>query len=116
MLKPLLLGKGHRRAWATPIEVPVLDVAREHGGLVPIKRGGDGHGYVLRSVDEEPARATWPSSKYARRGRGGRRGFGGSTDVVGAPTLYAELQADNDHRVDGRAFLRARLLDLLIAD
>ena len=191
-LKPLLLGKGHRRAWATPVKVPVLDVAHEHGGLMPIKRGGGmqttslrlrgekGHEYVLRSVNKEPARAlaealqntavadvaqdlvagTHPYSALPvpllaeavgvyhanprlvavpsdprlgvyRETLAGKlalfeerpdedmsdvQGFGGSTDVIGAPKLYEEIQADNDHRVDQRAFLRARLFDVLIAD
>ena len=192
LLKALFLGEGNRRAWATPVEVPVLDVGRDGGGLVPIKRGGgmqttslrlqggDGHQYVLRSIDKEPARAlaeglqntavadvaqdlvagTHPYSALPvptlaeavgvyhtnprvvevpsdprlgvyRETLAGElvlfeerpdedmsdvRGFGESTDVIGAPKLYEELQADNDHRVDQEAFLRARLLDLLIAD
>ncbi len=32
------------------------------------------------------------------------------------PKMLAELDEDNDHRLDSGAFLRARLLDLLIAD
>ena len=192
LLTSLALGRGHRRAWATPVEVPVLDVARLHGGLEPVKRGGGaqttslrlrdegGREYVLRSVDKVPARAlreelrstvvadvaqdlvsathpysalpvpaladaigvyhthprivAVPSDKRLgvyRETLAGElalfevrpdedvsdvEGFGGSENVIGSPKLYEEVQADNDHRVDGRAFLRARLLDLLIAD
>ena len=43
-------------------------------------------------------------------------GFEGMTDVVSASKLREELREDQDHRVDQRAYLRARLLDMLIAD
>ncbi len=42
--------------------------------------------------------------------------FGNSENVIGADKLFRELQGDNDHFVDQRMFLRARLLDLLIGD
>ena len=42
--------------------------------------------------------------------------FGRSKDVISAPKLYRELNDDNDHRVDHRAFARARLFDMLISD
>ncbi len=42
--------------------------------------------------------------------------FGGSRDVVGAPTMYRKVTDDNDHRVDQRALARARLFDLLLSD
>ncbi len=43
-------------------------------------------------------------------------GFEGVTDVASEPKLRENLREDQDHRVDQRAFLRARLLDMLIAD
>lgn len=42
--------------------------------------------------------------------------FGRSENVIGSDKLYQEIRADNDHRVDQRAFLRARLFDLLLGD
>ena len=66
-LQRLLVGSNHREIWSTPVEVPYLDMA-EHGGLTPVKRGGgmqttsirleggDGHQYVLRSVNKDGQR------------------------------------------------------------
>ncbi|HLA63351.1 MAG TPA: BamA/TamA family outer membrane protein [Rhodothermales bacterium] len=45
-----------------------------------------------------------------------REEFGFSDDVVSSPKLFEELRADHDHRVDERAFLHARLLDVLMGD
>ena len=42
--------------------------------------------------------------------------FAGFTDVISDESLREELREDQDHRVDQRAFLRARLVDLLVAD
>ena len=38
------------------------------------------------------------------------------TDVISAAKLREEMREDQDHHVDQRAYLRARLLDVLIAD
>ncbi len=43
-------------------------------------------------------------------------GFEGITEVVSSSKLREEMREDHDHRVDQRAFLRARLLDMLVAD
>ena len=43
-------------------------------------------------------------------------GFEGFTDVVSASKMREEVREDQDQRVDQRAYLRARLFDLLIAD
>lgn len=65
--KTFFLGDNYREAWATPIEVPALDLGKRAGGLTPIKRGGglqttsvrfeggDGHEYVLRTIDKDPS-------------------------------------------------------------
>ncbi len=42
--------------------------------------------------------------------------FGNSENIIGSTKLFREIEDDNDHRVDQHAFLRARLLDLLIGD
>ena len=59
-----LFGKTNRKDWNTEVEVRNLNLSTEHGGLVPIKKGGgfssnslrlkapDKHQYVLRSVQK----------------------------------------------------------------
>ncbi|HEX9952468.1 MAG TPA: hypothetical protein VGB53_11910, partial [Rubricoccaceae bacterium] len=46
----------------------------------------------------------------------GVEGFDDVTDVVSETKLREELRGDQDRRVDQRAFLRARLLDMMVAD
>lgn len=65
--KRWLMGGQYRDAWAATIEVPVLDLTTEHGGLTPGKRGGgmatkslryrseSGQEFVTRSVDKDLA-------------------------------------------------------------
>ena len=43
-------------------------------------------------------------------------GFAGSRSVKGSERLWADLEAGPEHRVNARAFLKARLLDILIND
>ncbi len=43
-------------------------------------------------------------------------GFAGSTRVVGTDRLIEQLEEDPRHRLDSRAFLRVRLVDLLVGD
>lgn len=59
-------GRGHRKVWTTPINVPTFDIGTIGGGLKPLKRGGgmqtisirladaQGREYALRSVDKDP--------------------------------------------------------------
>ncbi len=66
-VRPLFLGHGHRRAWATPIHAELLDLRSFAGGLTPVRRGGgnqtrslhlrgaDGRRYAFRSVDKDQA-------------------------------------------------------------
>ncbi|BAX78548.1 BamA/TamA family outer membrane protein [Labilibaculum antarcticum] len=68
-LKTKMLGQNYRKDWATPITVPVFDIATEKGGLKIMKRGGgqqtrslrlkakDGKQYVLRSVEKYTSKA-----------------------------------------------------------
>jgi hypothetical protein len=56
------MGANYRKEWNTPMTVPVIDLATEHGGLTPLKRGGgkqtkslrledpQGRQYTLRSI------------------------------------------------------------------
>ena len=58
------LGDNYREAWETPVEMPVFNIGKEHGGLEIVKLGGgnqtkslrleakDGRQYVLRSLDK----------------------------------------------------------------
>ncbi|HEX8299157.1 MAG TPA: BamA/TamA family outer membrane protein [Rubricoccaceae bacterium] len=46
----------------------------------------------------------------------GVEGFDGVADVVSESKLREELRGDQDRRVDQRAFLRARLIDMMVAD
>ncbi len=67
-LHRMFLGGGYRDLWVTPIEVPVLDLARYAGGLTPSGRGGfgqttslhlldsTGRRFNFRSVDKDPSR------------------------------------------------------------
>lgn len=43
-------------------------------------------------------------------------GFKGADKISGTYTVFNNLEKDNDHQVDGEAYLRARLLDLFIGD
>ena len=61
-------GDGYRNAWATPVELPVLDLATEAGGLTPLRQVGgfqteglamkaaDGRGYTFRKLEKHPER------------------------------------------------------------
>ena len=52
-VKRFFFGDSYRDAWTTPVSVPVLDLGREHGGLVPMKRGGGYQTVSLRMVNPE---------------------------------------------------------------
>lgn len=67
--KRFLLGDHYRNLWTTPVEVPVLELDQEKGGLHILDKGGgqqtyslklkggDGHLYSLRSVQKDPTPA-----------------------------------------------------------
>src|SRR5262245_35382626 len=64
--KRIVFGDHYRKEWATPIDIAVLDLDAEAGGLIAEKLGGghqtkslrlkgaDGNEYVLRSVKKDP--------------------------------------------------------------
>jgi hypothetical protein len=68
------MGANYRTEWNTPIKVPVLNLAKEHGGLTPVKRGGgkqtkslrleaaDGKQYVIRSITKFITSKTLPGN------------------------------------------------------
>ncbi|WP_181305211.1 metallophosphoesterase [Rufibacter sp. XAAS-G3-1] len=65
-IKNGLLGNHYRQEWQTPVTLPLLDLQREKGGLVPYQKGGgkqtsslklrneEGREYTLRSVNKDP--------------------------------------------------------------
>lgn len=65
-LHQLFFGSHWRSLWASPIEVPVLNLHSYAGGLTPLKQGGgmqtkslrllgaDGRHYKFRSIDKDP--------------------------------------------------------------
>lgn len=191
-LRKLWFGTNNRDLWDIPVEVSVLDIAREAGGLTPIKlsgqsqsitlwlQGNDGKVYMVRSIDKVSGR-TWPADMqrtFARdliqdqvsmlhpfgaflvpkladavgiyhtnprlvyipddprlgEYRSALAGtialfeerpdedmsdiasMGNARNVVGYTKLMREVNGDNDHRVDGYMWARARLLDMLLAD
>ncbi len=42
--------------------------------------------------------------------------FGNANDVVGTPKMLEKIGEENDHKVDQKAFLRARLFDMFLGD
>lgn len=67
-----LFGDGYRELWTTPIQVPVLELDKEAGGLTPVREvgqmqtlglafeGGDGRAYTFRSLQKHPERILPP--------------------------------------------------------
>jgi Omp85 superfamily domain len=191
-LSAALRGRHYRDLWATPIRVPVLDLRRFAGGLVPISahsgsqtkslllRGADGREYQFRSVDKDPTATLAPELRTTAYGKslrdgvsasfpaaplvanalleaggvmsirdtlalmpddpglgefrsafkgvlglieqrpsdaGGPDGSSGAPVKVISPTkLFQRIDASPDDRVDARAFLRARLMDIFMGD
>jgi hypothetical protein len=183
-------GDGYRDIWATPFEAPVLDLAREGGGLEPVRqvgglqtpglamRGGDGRSYTFRSLEKEPERLlppdwreSWPAKmlrdatsgthpgaavmlpvlaeaasiphtnprlvimpddpklemfratfanklatfeEFPTAGSGTRAGFEGATEIISSTDLWKRWLEGPDNRIDSRALLRARILDLFV--
>jgi Omp85 superfamily domain len=70
--KQFWMGSNYRKEWKTPITVPILHLATEHGGLKPVKRGGgkqtkslrledaSGRQYSLRSIQKFITSKTLP--------------------------------------------------------
>ena len=74
-IKRFFVGRNYRDEWTTLIEVPVLNFAKDFGGLKPQKEGGGkqthtlhikdgkGHEWVLRSVQKFPSKVIAPEMK-----------------------------------------------------
>lgn len=54
--------------------------------------------------------------EYPGSGGDGRPGFAGARKVISTVKLFETLEKDSDERVNSRAFLTARLLDILVGD
>ncbi len=52
----------------------------------------------------------------ADEAEGGEPGFAGSSDVVGTLKMFERREADPRHRVQARAYLLARLMDIFVGD
>ncbi|HET7292298.1 MAG TPA: hypothetical protein VFM88_07730 [Vicinamibacteria bacterium] len=179
-------GDGYRAVWTAPVELPVLDLAREAGGLTPVRQvggfqtpglaltGADGRSYTFRSLDKDPSRvlppewrttataklfkdqiaASHPAAEvvYSALARslgilypkvrlvvmpddpalGQFRatfankagtffeyptpGFQAVTEVISSQELFAKWLEGPENRVDSRAYLKARLLDLTVGN
>jgi hypothetical protein len=180
-------GEGYRKAWTTPVELSVLDLATEAGGLTPLRqvggfqteglamKGADGRGYTFRKLEKHPERVLppeWQESELRaiaidqtaaahpaatvivaslaravgilfyrsrlvvmpddpalgkfRKTFGGAvgtfdeyigPGYAGITEVLSSQELWKKwLEGGPGNRVDSRAFLKARLFDLVIGN
>ena len=184
-LRRLMLGREYRRLWATPISVPVLDLASYAGGLTVVSKGGgqettslkfraaDGREFYFRSIDKDPTPNLPPeligtvvagvvqdqiSSAHptaplvvpplleaagvlhgspelfilpdderlgAFRSLAGLIGmmepriaapWGGSSEAITGDELFKRIEKSPDDRLDVRALLTARLVDILVGD
>ncbi len=191
-LHQFLFGKDYRRLWIEPIEVEILDMSNEAGGLSPVMavgghqtlglalKGKDGRAYTFRGIDKDPT-ATLPPElegtiadrvvqdqissshpaaplvaealmeaagvlftkvrfvmmpddpalgefrsefagvlgtfqEYPTAVSETSPGFAGATEILSHLELWERLKTSPDDRVDSRALLRARLLDIFIGD
>ncbi|OKL41058.1 metallophosphoesterase [Pontibacter flavimaris] len=191
-LRRKLLGQHYREEWATPVEVPLLDMKNEQGGLTPYQKGGgkqtaalkvrtpEATEYSLRTVDKDPTMSLppylretaartllqdqisaqhpygaliippladaagvyhtnpelvyIPNTPYLRQyqdefsntlayleedadeNHEKTASLGYAKNLVGTDKVLDELMEDNDHEVDQREYVRARLFDMLIGD
>lgn len=190
--KRMMLGEHYRKEWAQAVDIEILDMDTEAGGLTPIKIGGglqtrslrlkgaNGKEYVLRSVNKDPSKAivaelrgtfaedvvqdqissanpyapmvvasmaqaagifhSTPKMVYVpsavrlgefatgfaeticlleERPEGNEENnpaVGFSKKVITSEKLLEKVFAHTDHQVDEKAFLKARLFDILIGD
>jgi hypothetical protein len=190
--KRLMLGDHYRKEWATPVDIEILDMDTEAGGLTPVKLGGglqtsslrlkgaNGKQYVLRSVNKDPSKAIVSelrgtfaddvvqdqissSNPYAplvvsslaeaagifhskprlvyvpashrltsfaetfsetlclfeERPAGNEEdnaAYGYATSIINSQKLFDRFFSSSQYGVDAKAFVKARLFDMLIGD
>ena len=186
------MGTGYRDLWQAEIDLPVLDLAREGGGLTPTRRfgglqtavlgfsGADGRVYTFRGTDKDPSAVLDPMLRdtviqivvqdqmaaqhpggppvagviteaagvltirertvvmpddprlgkfrdefggmvgtffeYPLPSREGVAGFHSASEIIDHEELYDRLSRGQEDVVDIEAFLRARLVDILLGD
>ncbi|MFC2156465.1 hypothetical protein ACFLT9_01380 [Acidobacteriota bacterium] len=191
-LARLILGSEYRKLWTMPIEVEVLDMKKEAGGLTPVMRvggnqtkglaikGKNGRSYTFRGIDKNPAAllppllqntvasklvqdqisSAHPASpmiaesimaaagvlhmkvrlvvlpddpalgefredfkgilgtfqEYPTPASDSYEGFAGATEIQNHSSFLKRLKADPVDRIDSRAYLKARLLDIFMGD
>jgi len=191
-IKKFFWGDHYRKEWATPVEVEILDMDNEAGGLTPLKIGGglqtkslrlkgaNGREYVLRSVQKDVSKAivselretfaqdivqdqvssanpyapmvvaslaetagifhSKPKLVYVtnsdrlgefaetfaetlclfeERPSGNEddnSAFGYSRHIVNSEKLFEKVFGNSDHAVDEKAYVKARLFDMLVGD
>ena len=191
-LHEFTFGGGYRPLWKAVVEIPVLDLDREAGGLTPTKRfggnqtpvlgfkGRDGRSYSFRSTDKDPSvvlnpelqktflkgivqdqmAAQHPAApiianriteaagvltqherfvvmpddealgefreqfagmigtffEYPMPVSDTNPGFQGATEIIDHDKMYELLARSPDERADVIAFLRARLVDIMLGD
>jgi hypothetical protein len=185
-------GGGYRELWEAEIELPLLDLATEAGGLTPTRRFGglqtavlafenpEGRSFSFRGTDKDPS-AVLPAElqdtmirtlvqdmmaaqhpggplvagvicdaagvltihermvvmpddpalgefredfagmvgtffEYPLPKSGKRAGFHGASEIIDQEELYERLASGHEDQVAVGAFLRARLVDILIGD
>lgn len=71
-LRNFFMGKNYRTEWITPLEVEVLNLGTEQGGLKPVRQGGgkqtrslrletkEGRDWILRTIEKFPEAAIPP--------------------------------------------------------
>ena len=189
-LTKMFLGNAYRDIWTMPIEVEVLNLGSESGGLQPVRRVGglqtaglalrgvDGRSYTFRGVAKDPTlilpeelqdtpiadiaqdqiSASFPAGslvaaplahaagvleslprlvvmpddprlgefreefagllgtieEFPTAAAGG--GTFGATEIIGGRELFEHITRSSAMAIDAEAFLRARLVDLLLGD
>ena len=63
-----------------------------------------------------PERSTWIAGAGVDNAPARPSGFGGAIEIIDSDSLRALLDASPDDRVDARAYLRARLVDMFLND
>lgn len=71
---------------------------------------------ALGKYREEFAGMVGTFFEFPQPAEGDRSGFAGATEIISHKQLYESLRQGDEIEVDVRAFLRARLLDILIGD
>ena len=188
----MLLGRGNRQLWITPIEIEILDLASHGGGLTPVRRvgglqtsalalaGADGRAYTFRPAEksatglippefigtpledlvqdqmsaQNPAASVvvpelsealgiletkhqlvvMPDDPLLGEFREDYKGMlgtisifplpasptnpgsYGAEEIISTPDLWSYYKDDPDQRPDSEAYLKARLLDVLVGD